>query len=204
MERLIILGAGGHGKVAADIAAGSYKELLFFDSNESVKECMGYPVFHKEEQLEAHLKDAHFFVAIGNAEIREQITRNLQQKGARLATLIHPSAIIGSKVQIGEGSIVMAGAIINAESSIGTGCILNTASSVDHECKVSDYAHIAVDAHLCGRVFVGEKTWIGAGAIVSNNVNVSGGCMIGAGAVVVKSIDKAGTYVGVPAKRLDR
>ena len=80
------------------------------------------------------------------------------------------------------------------------GCIINTASSVDHDCVLSDFVHVAVGAHLCGTVTIGNATWIGAGATVSNNVNICGECTIGAGAVVVKDIIEPGTYIGVPAK----
>ena len=96
----------------------------------------------------------------------------------------------------------MAGAVINPGTRLGKGCIINTCSSVDHDCVVSDYAHIAVGAHLCGTVAIGEGTWIGAGATVVNNVSICSDCMIGAGTVVIKNIEISGTYIGVPAKRI--
>lgn len=69
---------------------------------------------------------------------------------------------------------------------------------------IEDYAHVSVGAHLAGTVHVGKGTWIGVGAIVSNNVNICGNCMIGAGAVVVKDITISGTYVGIPAKKVEK
>ena len=66
-----------------------------------------------------------------------------------------------------------------------------------------DYVHIAVGSHLCGTVSVGDGTWIGAGATVSNNVFICPDCMIGAGAVIVNDIRESGTYVGVPARRIN-
>ena len=97
----------------------------------------------------------------------------------------------------------MAGAVINPGVRIGKGCIINTCSSVDHDCTVGDFVHVAVGSHLCGTVSVGDGTWIGAGATVSNNVSICSDCMIGAGAVIVNDIKKSGTYVGVPARRID-
>lgn len=202
MKRLIIMGAGGHGKVVADIASNFYDEILFFADKITDKTCLGYPASDDTEQMEQYFGSSDFFVAIGNAKARERITGQLKEKGASFATLIHPSAIIGKNVMIGQGTVIMPGAIINAESRIGEGCIVNTSSSVDHDCKVSDFVHVSVGAHLCGTVTVGERTWIGAGATISNNVNICGDCMLGAGAVAVKDIDKSGTYVGVPARRI--
>ena len=130
------------------------------------------------------------------------MTKTLREKNKNIATLIHPSAVIGEEVSIGEGTVVMAGAVINPCTIIGDGCIVNTCASVDHDNNLEDFVHIAVGAHLCGTVCVGNKTWIGAGTVVSNNLSVCDDCTIGAGAVVVKNIEEKGTYVGVPAKKL--
>lgn len=202
-NKLIIIGASGHGKVCADIALKlqKYDEILFLDDDENIKECKGFPVVGKSTDAEQYINEADFFVAIGNGKIRKKVTEQLVKLGANITTLIHPAAVIGSEVTIGEGTVVMAGAVINPDSTIGQGCIINTCASVDHDCKLEDYAHLSVGAHVCGTVEIGECTWIGAGATVKNNVKICNDCMIGAGAVVVKDIEEAGTYVGVPARR---
>ena len=93
----------------------------------------------------------------------------------------------------------MAGAVINTGTEVGIGAIVNTCSSIDHDCRIGSFVHVAVGAHLCGNVTIGDDTWIGAGAVVSNNTDIFGGCIIGAGAVVIRNIDEIGTYIGVPA-----
>lgn len=197
MNRLIIIGASGHGKVVADIAVlNGYKDIVFLDDDESVKECAGWPVIGKSTEAPA----GEIFVAIGNAGTRKKLSE-IYKKRLQPA-LIHPSAVVADDVEIGDGSVVMAGAVINPGARIGKGAIVNTSSSVDHDCIVGDYCHIAVGVHLSGTVIVGEGTWIGIGAAVSNNVNICGGCMIGAGAVVIKDITTSGTYVGIPAHLL--
>lgn len=203
-KKLVIIGASGHGKVVADIAEHlhKYEEIFFLDDNDSLTECMGYPIIGKSDRIKGYVNDADFFVAIGDAKIRKKVMHQLQEINASIPALIHPAAVIGSHVTIGKGTAVMAGAVINPESVIGKGCIINTCASVDHDCQIDDYVHVAVGAHVCGTVNVGESTWIGAGAIVKNNVNVCGKCMIGAGAIVVKDIEKIGAYVGVPARRM--
>lgn len=194
MNKLVIIGASGHGKVIADIAIKSgYEEIVFLDDNESLTECAGFPVVGKSCQ--ATDIDGDKIVAIGNAKIRERI-----QSTIKTVTLVHPDAVISRRVQIGEGSVVMAGVVINSDVTIGKGCIVNTGASIDHDCVLGDFSHISVGAHVAGACHICEKTWIGAGATVSNNVNICSDCMIGAGAVVIKDIDKSGTYVGIPAK----
>lgn len=195
MNKLIIIGASGHGKVVADIAAlNGYKAIVFLDDDDSVKECVGYPVIGKSTEA----PDGEVFVAVGNAETRKRLME--LYKGRIQPVLIHPSAVVAESVEVAAGSVVMAGAVINPGARIGKGCIINTSSSVDHDCMVGDYVHISVGAHLSGTVVVGTGTWIGAGAIVSNNVDICADCVIGAGAVVIKDIDESGMYVGVPAR----
>ncbi|XCP86569.1 acetyltransferase [Roseburia hominis] len=202
MNRLIIIGASGHGKVVADIAAHcGYIDIAFLDDDETVKSCMGFPVVGKSSDM-ARYRDCDFFVAIGNPNTREKVLGKLKRMQLNIITLIHPDAVLADTVSIDNGSVVMAGAVINPDSRIGNGCIINTGATVDHDNVIEDYVHVSVGAHLSGTVHVGKSTWIGAGAVVSNNVNICGNCMIGAGAVVVKDIDDAGTYVGVPAKRI--
>ena len=195
VKRLVIIGASGHGKVIADIAVkNGYEDIVFLDDDQNVKECAGFPVIGKT--VEANEMDGDKIVAIGNPEIRERILEGI----SGVITLIHPNAVISRRVEIGEGSVIMAGAVINTDAVIGKGCIINTGASVDHDCRIGDFAHVSVGAHVAGTCEIGKKTWIGAGATVSNNVNICGDCMIGAGTVVIKDIEKPGTYVGVPAR----
>lgn len=194
MKRLVIIGASGHGKVIADIAIkNGYEDIVFLDDDETVKECAGFPVIGKT--CEAVDKDGDKIVAIGNAKIREKIQKNI-----KTVTLIHPDAVISRRVEIGDGTVVMAGAVVNSDVKIGKGCIINTCASVDHDCSIGDFSHISVGSHVAGTCVIGERTWIGAGATVSNNIRVCGDCMIGVGAVVIEDIEKSGVYIGVPAR----
>lgn len=196
-KRILIIGAGGHGKVVADIASkNGYKEILFLDDSNIENEL----VIDKVSNYEKYIDSADFFVAIGNSLVREKILCNLITRNVKIPSLIHPNAVISDDVTIGFGTVIMAGVVINPNTSIGNGVIINTCSSVDHDCLVNDYCHVSVGAHLCGTVKVDKHTWVGAGATVSNNIDICSNCMIGAGAVVVKDIEKPGTYIGVPAK----
>lgn len=200
MKQLVIIGASGHGKVVADIARkNGYDDISFLDDNTTLTECGGYPVVGTSGQY-THF-DCDMIVAIGNPQVRERIQNQLEQAGKRLPVLVHPHACIAEYVEIGQGSVVAAGAVINPGAKIGRGCIINTCASVDHDCCVADFVHVSVGAHVAGTCYIGERTWIGAGATVSNNLDICGDCMIGAGAVVVKGIGEQGVYVGCPAKK---
>ena len=106
-------------------------------------------------------------------------------------------------IEIGIGSVVMAGVVINSSSRIGKGCIINTSSSLDHDNIIENYVHISPGVKMAGTVKVGKGSCIGIGSVISNNISICGGCKVGAGAVVVKNITEPGTYIGVPVRRVD-
>lgn len=203
-NKLLIIGASGHGRVVADIALkmNRWQQIAFLDDDENIKSLMGIEIVGKSNDAFTYISDYDIFVAIGNNKTREKIQSQLDKAGANIPILIHPSAIIGEKVELGTGTVVMAGVVINCCSRIGDGCILNTGATIDHDNIIEDYVHISPGVHIAGTVEIGKSSWIGIGTVVSNNVNITSGCIIGAGAVVVRDITEAGTYVGVPAEKI--
>lgn len=200
-KKLILIGASGHGKVCADIAKlCGYDDIVFLDNDLNVKECAGYSVLGPDAMTDE--LDGDLFISIGNANIRKRLMEQFRYR--RFPVLIHPGSIISKDVDIGNGSVIMAGVVINTGTEIGKGCIINTSSSIDHDCNIGNYSHISVGSHLSGSVSVGEKVWIGTGASVSNNVDICNECVIGAGAVVIRTISEKGTYIGVPAKKMNK
>ncbi len=198
MNKLMIIGASGHGKVIADIALNcGYEEIAFLDDNPDVKSCLGFPVVGVLSDADQYA-DADFVVAIGNSQTRKSIQTLLCDEGIHVVSLIHPDAVIGKNVMIGNGTVIMAGTVISPDTVIGEGCIINTGATVDHDNQIGDYVHVSVGSHLAGSVSVGQGTWIGAGATVSNNIYICSDVMIGAGAVVICDITEPGTYIGVP------
>jgi len=204
MKELRIIGASGHGKVIADIAmkSGKYSSISFYDDNEEITEVAGFHCHGKVSLLSKAPQTDDVIVAIGNATVRENLMKQVVEQGFNMPILVHPQAVVANDVTLGAGTVVMAGAVINCGARIGCGVIINTSSSVDHDSVVQDYAHISVGSHLAGNVYVGRRSWIGAGATVINNINICEDTMIGAGAVVIKNVTKSGTYVGVPAKKI--
>ncbi len=203
-EQVVIIGASGHGKVVADIIQNSGDHVVGFldDAPDSARDFMGFPILGNVDEFQDY-KNYSFVVAIGNASIREKIATKLC--GVNWYTAIHPSAIISDmEVSVGEGTVIMANAVVNAGTSIGKHCIINSSAVVEHDNYIEDFVHISVGAKLAGTVRIGKKTWVGIGASVSNNICVCENCMIGAGAVIVKNIEIAGTYIGVPAKILQK
>lgn len=200
MNRLVIIGAGGHGKATADNALkNGYTNICFVD-NYATGERLGFPIIGTNDQVKK-LNDGKtdFVIGLGNNAVRK---RTAEEFDVNWVTLIHPSAQIATNVTIGKGTVVMAGAVVNVGASIGSHCIINTCAVVEHDNIIDDYVHISPKGALGGTVHIGESTHVGIGASIINNLDICGNCIIGAGAVVVKDITDCGTYVGVPAKRM--
>lgn len=149
LMELIIVGASGHGKVAADIAKRcGYRKIMFLDDNVSLKHCMDYPVIGKLSDANKY-KGKDFFVAIGDSNVRKCVQEGFIKSGYNIITLIHPKSVVADMVSIGIGTVVMAGAIINPNSKVGKGCIINTGASVDHDNGIEDYV-----PYFCWQPFV--------------------------------------------------
>lgn len=196
-KEVIIIGAGGHGKVIADIIKKNGDTVLgFLDDNTEAKDTLGCVcdcVKHK---------DKYFIIAIGNNKIRKAIAE--EYKELKYYTAIHPSAVIADDVKIGCGTAVMANSVINASAVIGKHCIINTAAVIEHDNVMGDFVHVSPNAALCGTVMTGDSCHIGAGAVIKNNVSVAADTVIGVGGAVVSDITVKGTYIGVPVKRMQK
>lgn len=204
-KSVVIIGASGHGKVIADIIIKSGDIVRgFLDDAQNLPETVaGIPVLGCTAEYDKYA-ECSFVIAIGNAAIRRRIAERLEGH-VTWYTAIHPAATIASLgVEIGEGTVIMAGAVVNACACMGRHCIINTSAVIEHDNLLGDYVHVSPGAVLTGTVTVGDNTHIGAGACVKNNTSITADCVIGAGAVVVRDITEKDTYVGVPARKIRR
>lgn len=204
MAALLILGAGGHGKVVADAAleTGNWDEVVFLDDAWPEKNIIGcWPIVGNIQELHSwrdRCKDA--VVAIGNNQLRMRLQARLVTDGFNVVSVIHPAATVSRYATLGVGSVVFAGAVINVDATIGDGAILNTSATVDHDCILGVGVHVSPGAHLGGGTKVGDYSWIGIGASVKHLTSIGSNTIVGAGAVVLGDIPDGVTAIGMPAR----
>ncbi len=206
-DSLAILGASGHGKVVADIAAHcGWRRIAFFDDAWPSRHQLGHwPVCGDAEALRDRLAEFDAVtVAIGDNRIRLAKLAALEDAGAALVSLVHPRAIVSPHARLDAGCVVAPGAVVNAFAELGIGCIVNTAASVDHDCRLEAGVHVAPGATLSGSVLAEREAWVGVGASVRQGVCIGARAVVGAGAAVVADVEASLTVVGVPARPLRR
>ena len=160
-KNLLIIGAGGHGKVVKEIAeALGYTQIAFLDDNST--EAIG-----KIAESKAFLKDyQEAFVGIGNNKFRSELLARLEQEGFIIPVLIHPTAYISQTATIEKGTVVEPKAIVNANSKVGKGCIISVGAIVDHDVVLEECVHVNAGAICKAGSFVAKETKLEAGQVV--------------------------------------
>jgi UDP-perosamine 4-acetyltransferase len=202
---VLILGAGGHGKVVLDIllAAGEHRVIGFIDADRSLAgtsvggvTVLGAP--NLLPKLRSKAKGA--IVAIGDNHTRRSYAAMVREHGYELINAIHPSAVVSPTARVGKNVTICAGACVCVEATLGDSVIVNTGAVIDHECDVAEAVHVCPGALLAGRVRVGAGAIIGMGAKVIQCLTVGAVAIVGAGAVVIEEVPAGATVVGVPAR----
>lgn len=207
-QQLIIIGAGGHGRVCAEIAGRcGYAVTGFCDPAFALGEWIdGVPVIAEDDErlLAEWTENAQLFVALGDNARRAEIGEQALQHGIALATLIDPSAIVSDSAQISAGSVVMANVVVNAHTRVGAHCILNTACTIDHDGNLANGVQVGPGVHAAGGVSVGERATLGIGAALIPGVRVGYEATVGAGAAVIADVPDGVAVAGVPAAPIRR
>ncbi len=211
MIGVLILGAGGHAQVIADIllrsheVGGERKPIGYLDDDLRLlgRRFLGLEVLGPIADLHRFAHDA-VIVAIGQNRVRARIFDAMLAQGERFVNAIHPSAILSPDVRLEQGIMICARVVVNPTTCIEDNVILNTGCTVDHHNEIGAHAHIAPGAHTGGNVRLGKGAFLGIGAVVIPNRAIGEWAVVGGGGAVVGDIPPYTTAVGVPAKVIKR
>lgn len=205
VENIVVFGSGRHCKVIIDIVEkqGVYHIVGLIDDARPIGDSvLGYEVLGGLSYLSDKPELHKGVIALGDnwARYNSYMTITSLYPNLKFIKAIHPTAVIGKEVSIGEGTAVMANAVINSQTSIGRHCIINTKSSVDHDGNIGDFATVAPGATLAGTVKVGEHSVVSLGANVKHNTTIGNHTVIGAGSTVLHDIPSNVVAYGAPAR----
>lgn len=209
-RRVAVVGSSGHAKVAIDAIEkeGKHRIVGLLDRYREVgDELLSYQVLGTEDDLPALVKihdSLGVFVAIGDNFVRSTVVSKIKELCPNIdfVSVVHPAASIASEVEIGEGTIILAGVSVSTASRIGSFCILNTNASLDHDSILGDYVSLAPNSVTGGDCLVGDFSAISIGAILIHGARVGTHSVVGAGALVVKPIGDYLVAYGSPAREV--
>ncbi len=197
MEKLVIIGAGSHGSGIETIVNAINQENLTWD-------LLGYLDDDGSKAgviggIDQSIDDAYYVIGVNEPNLKKSL---YHKKGMNTpATIIHPSASIGSNTTIGEGVVIFAGAIVTGNVQIGQHSHINVGSTVSQGSSIGQFCSIAPGVNIAGQVTVGEETLIGTGCSIIHLINIAKNTTIGAGSVIIRDVtEEKCTVVGIPGK----
>lgn len=208
--RLVIVGAGGHGRETLDIVEACNERTPTY-------EFVGFCATSVDDELLARRDASHlggidvlresgtaYVIGIGTSEVRRDIDAELRAASCEAVVLVHPAASTGSDLRIAPGVILAAGARLTTNIDLGRHTHLNVNAVVSHDCVVGDYVTLSPAVTVNGNVTLGDGVFLGTGAIVLPGRTIGAWARIGAGAVVTEDVPPGRTVVGVPARLVER
>lgn len=166
-DSLLILGAGGHGRSIHELAtlSDAFSHIAYLDDSWKACDDERSNIIGCIAQFKEYApRYTHAVIGIGNNKVREQLQCQALNLGLKLATLIHPKAIVSPTVKVGAGTVIFAGVIIGVDAHIGQGVIINCASAVDHDGTLEDFSHLGVGVHLAGSAHIGKSAFVQVGS----------------------------------------
>ncbi|MBF0103993.1 MAG: acetyltransferase [Deltaproteobacteria bacterium] len=202
-KKIIIIGAGGHAKVALAALLECQATVMGLTENDPRKhgmEILGCRVIGNDAVITNHDPQEVLLVnGVGSTKDntpRKKIFKTFKALGFTFINVIHPAAFCSRGVILSEGVQIHAGAVLQPGVTIGENTIINTGARIDHDCLIGAHAHIAPGAVLCGDVRVAEGAFIGSGACVIQGVKIGRGSIVGAGCTALKDVGPGETFVG--------
>lgn len=203
---VIIIGNGGHARVLVDTLLLHNRKIIGYTAPREEENSYNLSYIGKDQEiLNYSPKEVELVNAIGsisNTSLREKLFKEFKSQGYFYSSIIHPSAIIASTVELGEGVQILAGTVIQPFAKIDDNTIINTSATVEHDCKISRHCHIAPGSILSGSINIGEGTHIGTGATIIQNIRIGKNVLIGAGSLVLRDVLDNKVFYGTPAKEV--
>ena len=208
MKSLYIVGAGGFGREVYDWIRDAldmhneYHFTAFLDDNQSALRDFDLEASVKPLKEYRYKEGDCLICGIGNPQLKYKLCQPLVEAGAEFLTVIHPSAKIGARSEIGMGSVICPQVVITCDVLIGAFVLLNLTTTVGHDATIGDWSTISAHCDITGSVQLGASVFMGSGARVIPQKRVGDSATLGAGAVVIRDVSAGCSVFGNPARTI--
>lgn len=211
MEPIILIGGGGHCISCIDVikSGNKFKIIGILDTSDKVgNSVLGIPIIGTDSDIPNIIRKCkNFLITVGQIKsplIRCKIYDLVKKNEGTLPIIISSRAYVSSSAFIDEGSIIMHNVLVNSYAKIGKNCIINTGALIEHEVIIEDFCHVSTHSVINGQVKVGKNSFLGSNSVIANNISLPEDIIVAAGACIIKTPKETGTYIGNPAKKIDR
>lgn len=181
-QKLLLVGAGGFGRVVLEHAAELY-DCAFLDDGEATI-VDGVPVIGKTNDMGSFYPDYKLLlVTIGNNALRERLYKEAAAISYSFPNIIHTSAYISPRAHIGSGCVILNNAVVQNNAKCGDGCILNPGVELHHDSTIGSYCLIYTNSVVRSLTTVGSRVWIGSNVTVSTSAMVPDDTRVSDGSV---------------------
>jgi sugar O-acyltransferase (sialic acid O-acetyltransferase NeuD family) len=203
-----IYGAGGCGRgvmpLARKMSALSNAQLVFIDDGPIQAIVNGHPVMSYADFRSAQATSKAVAIALAKPTLRERLANELLAAGITLQSIWADDVIVMDNVEVGQGALVSPRVTLTSNIHVGVCFHANLHSIIEHDCNIGNFVTFAPGVHCNGGVTIGDRSYIGAGAMIRQGVTIGADAVIGMGAVVIRDVPSGTTVVGNPARRLLR
>ena len=186
IEKLLIIGAGGHGRCCLDIARETYDHIAFLDDNLNNKMINDSKVIGSVDDMKLFYPEyKDIFIAVGNNKLRKQLIDKAEMIGYDLVSLLSKNSIISNYASIGKGTVVFPNAVIEANATVGNDCVITANTTVNHDAIIEDHVLVYSNTVIRPNTLVGSYSRIGSnctvifGTKIKANINIDDGMTVG-------------------------
>ena len=174
MEKVLIVGAGGLGRMTMEVLENFY-DCYFIDDNIKagtiICGCEVIGTISDLKQLNEKFKK--IVIAIGNNKLREKISTLCEVIGYDFPIVVNHTAYVSKYAVLKNGCIILSNASIQNGAKIGKGVVITANVEIHHDCEIDDYALIYSNSTVRTNAHIGKRAKIGSNVSISNDVKIN-------------------------------
>lgn len=203
-KQVVLIGAGGGSRDILDILDACGRDVLGFvvDPQYAVPDRIvnGRPVLGGFDWLSRHVTSVEAICGVGASQHRFQLIQRANALRAAFCSVIHPSAILTRRTDIGEGSCIGAGCVLTNNIRIGNHVQINIGCTISHDTVLDDFVTLSPGVHVAGNVTLQTGCFVGIGVNIIEKKTIGAWSIVGAGSTITQDVPPNTTVVGVPGR----